>query len=145
MHRAFFFVCAGLFLLAVVYHLGARSAGAQAGTTIGGLAVGGLDSRTITFVRDGLFYRSPDGRAGPYVVQTPVPSGSPVVATSGTRDASGLVVLEDGSVYAYELGEWQLQMNILGGSTPAQSISIGQLKAKYATPQGKAGPVTGDR
>lgn len=28
--RAFFFVCAGLFLLALAYHLGARSAGAQA-------------------------------------------------------------------------------------------------------------------
>jgi hypothetical protein len=28
--RAFFFVCAGIFLLALAYHLGARSAGAQA-------------------------------------------------------------------------------------------------------------------
>jgi hypothetical protein len=28
--RAFFFVCAGLFLLALSYHLGARNAGAQA-------------------------------------------------------------------------------------------------------------------
>ncbi len=27
--RAFFFVCAGIFLLALTYHLGARSAGAQ--------------------------------------------------------------------------------------------------------------------
>ena len=31
--RAFFYVCAGLFLLALSYHLGARSAGAQQGST----------------------------------------------------------------------------------------------------------------
>ena len=29
--RAFFFVCAGLLCLGVAYHVGARSAGAQAG------------------------------------------------------------------------------------------------------------------
>jgi hypothetical protein len=32
--RAFFFVCAGIFLLALAYHLGARSAGAQAPTQV---------------------------------------------------------------------------------------------------------------
>ena len=31
--RAFFFVCAGIFLLALAYHLGARSATAQAPAT----------------------------------------------------------------------------------------------------------------
>jgi hypothetical protein len=136
--RAFFFVCAGIFLLALAYHLGARSAGAQVSTTIQGLAVGGPDSRTITFVRNGLFYQSPNGRAGPYVVPVPVPSGSPVVATGGQPGPYGiygLVVLEDGSVYVYETGlssEWQLQMNIIGAPTPAQSITFGQLKTKYA-------------
>ena len=33
MAKRFFFVCAGLFLLALSYHLGARSATAQAGAT----------------------------------------------------------------------------------------------------------------
>jgi len=32
--RAFFFVCAGIFLLAVAYHLGARSAVAQVGSQV---------------------------------------------------------------------------------------------------------------
>jgi hypothetical protein len=34
--RAFFYVCAGLFLLALSYHLGARNAGAQAGSMVTG-------------------------------------------------------------------------------------------------------------
>jgi hypothetical protein len=72
------------------------------------------------------------------VVPVPVPSGSPVVATGGQPGPYGiygLVVLEDGSVYVYETGlssEWQLQMNIIGAPTPAQSITFGQLKTKYA-------------
>jgi hypothetical protein len=36
--RAFFYVCAGLFLLALSYHLGARSATAQAGSSVTGFA-----------------------------------------------------------------------------------------------------------
>jgi len=41
MARKFFYVCAGLFLLALSYHLGAKDVGAQAppGTTIVGIAV----------------------------------------------------------------------------------------------------------
>ena len=31
MAKKFFYVCAGIFLLALSYHLGARNAGAQAG------------------------------------------------------------------------------------------------------------------
>ena len=34
--KRFFYVCAGLFLLTLAYHLGARNAGAQAGSTIVG-------------------------------------------------------------------------------------------------------------
>ncbi len=37
--RAFFFVCAGVFLLALAYHLGATSAQAQYGATVTGFAV----------------------------------------------------------------------------------------------------------
>jgi hypothetical protein len=42
--RAFFFVCAGILCLMVAYHLGARSAGAQAAGTIAGV----LEHRTAT-------------------------------------------------------------------------------------------------
>jgi len=36
---AFFFVCAGLFLLALAYHLGARRAVAQSGITVEGTSI----------------------------------------------------------------------------------------------------------
>jgi hypothetical protein len=38
--RAFFFVCAGIFLLALAYHLGAQSAGAQVTRSIAGVSAG---------------------------------------------------------------------------------------------------------
>lgn len=42
--RAFFYVCAGLFLLALSYHLGARSATAQAGSMVTGFSTYGAGS-----------------------------------------------------------------------------------------------------
>ena len=39
MAKRFMYVCAGLLMLALSYHLGARSAGAQAGATIDGPAI----------------------------------------------------------------------------------------------------------
>ena len=38
MARKFFYVCAGLFLLALTYHLGARRAGAQVSNTVAAIA-----------------------------------------------------------------------------------------------------------
>ena len=38
MAKRFFYVCAGLLMLAMTYHLGARSAGAQAGGQVVGVA-----------------------------------------------------------------------------------------------------------
>jgi hypothetical protein len=90
--RAFFLVCAGIFLLALAYHLGARSAGAQA----------------------------PE---------------NPVVGAFGVAPA---VVTANGDVYELNnnyVGTWHRAGNVFSGNpTPAQSISINQLKAKYATP-----------
>ena len=101
--RAFFFVCAGLFLLALAYHLGARSAGAQSGSAITGMALEGGNMVVLTSTGE-VFARS-----------------APWGWLSGFQLAP-----------AVSLGNfWS------GSATPAQSISIGQLKAMYATPQGK--------
>ena len=87
--RAFFFVCAGIFLLALAYHFGATTATAQApGNPI--VAAGSLN---FVFTANGDCYYSSDPRYSP----------------------------------------WSVVSNVFGSSpTPAQSISVGQLKAKYA-------------
>jgi hypothetical protein len=57
--------------------------------------------------------------------------GNPVVGTFGIQPA---VVTANGDVYYASsiYGPYQFVTNVFGGATPAQSISIGQLKAKYA-------------
>jgi hypothetical protein len=58
--------------------------------------------------------------------------GNPVVGTFGTQ---WVVVTANGDVYdgsgSYG-GPYRLVGNVFGSVTPAQSISIGQLKAKHA-------------
>jgi hypothetical protein len=102
--RAFFFVCAGLLCLALVYHLGAQNAGAQLGSSIAGV----------------LDYAG--GRAGGIVVVTQ--SGDCYVEEFTTS-------LQYGGVLA---GAPRPLGNFWSGATPAERISIGQLKARYATP-----------
>ena len=140
--RAFFFVCAGLLCLALAYHLGARSAGAQAG--------GGIECATVESVANGgnaafavinryVYAKGFGGepwRVGLYASE-PIPGASRVMAC-GVR----YVILEDGSLYAWDgveggSGSWRLEQQFLTGATPAIQQSFGQLKAKYATPAGK--------
>ena len=133
--RAFFFVCAGLFLLALSYHLGARSAGAQAGGSVEGATfTTSNDGLHVSFCVNRVLYASQQTPAGYWypvpatpVTGVPIPGTAAVVATSPTA-----VLLANGDVYTASYGYGG---NLLGASpTPAQSISIGQLKAKYATP-----------
>ena len=130
--RAFFFVCAGIFLLALTYHLGAKNAGAQGGMFEGARCGGGTWTAAVNRV---LWVLDSEGlhQAGP-----PIPGTSSVVATDGGwygGTTGGSAVLASGDCYYLSPGgsDWQLCGNLLGGNpTPAQSISIGQLKAKYA-------------
>jgi hypothetical protein len=126
--RAFFFVCAGIFLLALAYHLGARSAGAQGGGTVE--CVGAEGDNGSAVVNHHLYVVS-NNLAPSLLDYGEVPSPAKAVACGG-----GAVVLEDGSVYVYGGHGWEQQGGLLpiSGPTAAQSISIGQLKAKYATP-----------
>jgi len=66
--KKFFYVCAGLFLLAGAYAMGARSAGAQAGSQIVGFAVASLNGNhhyVITSTGD-VWYHFTDGSSTPY-------------------------------------------------------------------------------
>ena len=68
--------------------------------------------------------------------------GNPVVAVVAPTSAGGVahggcVVTANGDVCAASSGfgpPWSWAGNVFGSATPAQGISIGQLKAKYATP-----------
>ena len=141
--RAFFFVCAGLLLLALSYHLGARSAGAQSSGSMeaASFASGYNSGSSVAFVVNRVLYTSYQ-LSGSLQWRTPalsagtIPGTAPVAATSAS---AGLVLLTDGDLWlSAGQGSWMFIGNLLGASpTPAQSISIGQLKAKYATPAGK--------
>ena len=142
--RAFFFICAGLFLLALAYHLGARSAKAQAGSCIvaGSIApyrYSVVSWHVVAANSSRMVYYN-----GAVVGGGPVPGSSPIVAVGADEQgdipggSSVGVILDDGSFYGEtpDNPSWQYISNTQAGCapTPAQGISIGQLKAKYATP-----------
>ena len=110
MAKRFFYVCTGLLCLALAYHLGARSATAQAGSAVSGMAVANVGCGAEVFVL------APNGD----VFRRPYSCG---VLTGST----GLVG------------------NFWGGATPARLQTWGSVKAKYGTPQGKAGQAREDK
>jgi hypothetical protein len=125
--KAFLVVCAGIFLLALSYHLGARSAGAQVGTDVECVADEGANGCAVI---DHRLYRSVAGTPSVLVVSGEIPNPARAVACG----AAG-VVLEDGTVYQLTFeGVWRqlASLPFSGAPTPTKSISIGQLKAKYA-------------
>ena len=74
MHKArtFFFVCAGLLCLAIAYHLGARSAGAQAGSTVTGMCWTDPGAGIVVMTANGeCYFRHNEGSSpyGPFVGQ----------------------------------------------------------------------------
>src|SRR5690242_20130166 len=81
MHRArtFFYVCAGIFLLALSYHLGARSAGAQAPTEATGFVLASCGTPVIIYP-DGDVLEYPIG-TGPWSYRTNVFGGNAVGRT----------------------------------------------------------------
>ena len=86
--RAFFFVCAGILCLALAYHFGARSAGAQVGSTIVGFAVGGPGAQhqyVITSSGD-VWYQNTNGSGDPYRGLSPQSIGN---FWSGSTPAQG--------------------------------------------------------
>jgi hypothetical protein len=133
--RAFFFVCAGIFLLAAACLFITERVAAQ---TSGQFRVVGASENpgygaVLYVVAGGTLYGLSQG--GWQAVGAPVPAdqiawfeGNALVSTTG-----------EGWVY-YNTNEGGLQWynkGAVSGVTAAQSISIGQLKAKYATPAGK--------
>ena len=155
MHKAqaFFYVAAGVFLLALSYHLGARSAGAQAGNPVcAGTAV--LDGRQNWAVTsNGTVYEQTGNDAGPgvwYSIRT-IPVASRPVALSVFQPASGadptfLLLTEDGTAYHWVTwhGDYTTS-SVFGGPTPARQSTWGRVKSRYRGERGAAQPTTQDR
>ena len=142
MHKAktFFYVCAGLFLLALSYNLGARSAGAQAGGSIavGDINMGGQGG--IAALVDRLLYRATDGPPfETYGPTPPIPGTEPIVAVYGPDPRA---MLANGDVYRLSGSAWILAGNVLGSGTPAQRATFGALKKRYRGVPGATQPVT---
>jgi hypothetical protein len=122
MARKFFYVCAGMLMLALSYHLGANTAGAQSAQ---GVQFRVLDADQLYVESGGQdYYLTAQGWVAPSSLP-PVPVSSIVAGHAPyiTQDGTGWWM--DG----YQ-NEWR-SYHLPGGPIPAQRESWGQLKARY--------------
>jgi hypothetical protein len=129
--RAFFFVSAGLLCLASAYHLGARSAHGQAGTTVDGahiFAPGGPNGSVYVSGAAGRTLYVNGQSTAPAV-----PGTARIVATHADGGFC-MAALENGDVYRRTGSQWTYDGNLVGSATASVTPSWGQVKAKYATP-----------
>jgi len=138
MAKRLFYVSAALLCSVITYHLGARSAGAQAGNQ--------LSAGIVTGFQNELYAATPAGQVLVHVVGDPpsvwipwrnVGATSPVVAI-GVRPDAGLVnpivtvFCQDGTVYDCPGSEGPCTVsNVFGGPTPAAKSTWGELKMRY--------------
>ncbi len=143
--RAFFHVCAGLFLLALGYHFGASRATAQAGGQVDlavaervnheVMAVAGRTSHVSRFDVSGALA---DHRTLPEIPGSAAIVGVGIVSGSGIMDLDYVAMLSDGSAYGMpEGGSWRL-LGDMTGLTPALRQTWGGVKARYRPDTGAA-------
>ena len=133
--KAFFFVCAGLFLLTLTYQLGARSAGAQSGSAIDGASLQAQPYSSETPIAAGVVgriftYLYLDAGSTPFVIPVPIPGAQRVIATNPLH----YVLLENGDVLHYNGVGWDPVGNLLGGAVNVEKHTLGQLKQRFRTP-----------
>ena len=136
MHPAkkFFYICAGLFLLALSFQMGVRVATAQTGSAIDGGAFAWVTGLASGWRFSGVEGRSfhamePGGRR--YDPSEPIPGTARIIAT----DPAGFsVMLENGDVYQYGGSGWNSVGNLLGGAISVERHTLGQLKARFRDP-----------
>jgi hypothetical protein len=140
--RAFFYVAAGVFLLALCCHLGARNAGAQVGSqvTLGDMNRS-FEGGIAAVVNRSVYTGTIRPKLAAFGALPPVPGVDPIVAVYG---ADPTVMLFNGDVYTYSGGGWTLMGNIVsGGRTPAQQGSWGAVKDRYRGERGVGQPALG--
>jgi len=134
MAKKFFYVCAGLFLLALTYQLGARIAAAQAPSNPVAAMSGTYPNQWVVTANGNVYYwsgscwRQPDCRN---VFGTPNAS-NPVVAMSGEYP-NQWVVTANGDVYYWSGSCWTQPScrNVFGTPTASTPTTWGQVKSTY--------------
>jgi hypothetical protein len=83
--RSFFFVSAGIFLLALAFHLGAMTATAQApgNPVVAAVTIASRNTQGFVTANGDIYMASPDDVRGPYMLMANVFSG-PTPATQST-------------------------------------------------------------
>lgn len=142
MARKFFYVSAGIFLLALAYHLGARSAGAQGGAIdvawVGQAGASGpyyavaVQGRTPHVADQGVV----PGTMGNDRLLPPIPGADAVVAFGVTArgDVPFIAMLANGDVYEFNASQesWTPAGNVFAGApTNAKPETWGSVKARY--------------
>ena len=135
--RAFFYLCAGVFLLALSYHLGARNAGAQVPGAITALAYSGTSYQTCMAVTaSGDLYEWSNGWQPRGNVFGGSSGGRTVVEMDGEMGAPYrfFALVSDGEVFALADNAPPYSFASIGypaGPTPVQRESFGALKSRY--------------
>jgi hypothetical protein len=132
MARKFCYACAGLFLLALSYHLGAVRALAQSGHQ---LRIGSVIGSRVGVDQGGLIWAL--GDYGPPVSGLALPKPGNVVAISASPSNPTVgvepiqVLYDDGDWYLYGNGAWSFRGNIFGTPTATFKQTWGQVKSTY--------------
>jgi hypothetical protein len=142
--KRFFYVCAGLFLLALAFHLGQVTANAQSSFTIEGGNIQSVQPNTFpraTACVNRLYRWMGENGVLHDEYPIPVPGTERIVAT----DPYGTVLLENGDWLKFDGSAWVPVGNLVGAPTPARAESFGALKSRYRGERGAAQPAPQNR
>ena len=140
MPKRFFYVCGGLFFLALSFELGVQRAAAQAA---GQFTRGGIDPSNGYFIAvttDRSVYVANRRNGSDLALDgvgllPPIPGGSPVVDVARTDGRYGVLayaILENGDVlFLQDSAGWTTAGNLSGVATSVRSMSWGQVKDRY--------------
>jgi hypothetical protein len=122
-------VCCALFLLSVVYAVGARTVASQTGHVEAGYIETGGENTTAVINRLVYFWHGP-AQGISLVTSYPIPGNSRIVFCVALFNEAW-ALLENGEMWrSVDGGAWTLRVTF-PGSTPTTSESFGSVKARY--------------
>ena len=137
MHKAkvFFFVCAGLLMLALAFHLGATSAQSQSANKLVDVAWRRADGYAYAVTSAGEIWANP-GYCGNFIRVGQMPAGCvPVTVLDGDVGGSLDIGCENGEFYTVVGAVPNIQVvlcsSIFGGPVSAAKQSWGQVKVDH--------------